>query len=89
MYFALIKSVTLILCCSQCFSLLIILLGLTLTNEGGVPGGHAGVLVDGEEGAGGLHEAARVGARGQHQARPLVIEGPGLKTRPGQIPALR
>ena len=62
---------------------------LTLTNKGGVPRGHAGVLVDGEEGAGGLHQTARVGARGQHQPWAAVVKRPGLETRPCQIPALR
>ena len=61
----------------------------TLTNKGGVPRGHAGVLVDGEEGAGGLHQAARVGAGSEHQTTAAMIQRPGLETRPSQIPALR
>ena len=61
---------------------------MTLTEEGGVPGGHAGVLVDGDEGAGGLHQAAGAWAGRHHQAGPPMVEGPGLEAGPSLIPGL-
>ena len=60
---------------------------LTLAEESGVTGGHAGVLKDGVERAGGLHRAALGGAGWQE---PIVkVDWPVVKTQPGFVPILK